>query len=450
MATKKKPEKAGLDPLAAPAIPIDYKLSAYSKDEAQGVMIAVRQLPGHTIASGLLAKALTERVDRILMDFTAQGVAIRFRVDGVWEAMPPLDRAMGDSTLVVFKRMSGMNPTERRAKQVGKFGAVAAGTDWIIECMSQGVPTGERVLITIDPKKVVLKTLTDLGMREKMQESLKSYLNGNNGIAVISGPPGHGLPTTWRVALEAADKFVRDYVSFEDKADPDPEIINVTKNVIDLAGGQNPVQILEKALLKQPDCIIVSKFFPPTFMEMVLAEIQNHGKHAILKVGATDAADAIIQLITTYKKQVKDILGKLQVVLNQRLVRRLCEKCRQPLAPSPQLLQNLGIPAGRVRQLYQPFILPPPEQRVDAKGNPIEIPICPRCKGRGYYGRMAIFELLVVNDAIRKTILKNPTAEAIRTEALRQGHSSFKEECILAFALGHTSYQELQRMLQGK
>ncbi|MCA9134065.1 MAG: hypothetical protein KDA45_12950, partial [Planctomycetales bacterium] len=134
-------------------------------------------------------------------------------------------------------------------------------------------------------------------------------------------------------------------------------------------------------------------------------------------------------------------------VLNQRLVRRLCTECRQPFQPSPQLLQKLGIPAGRVQSLYQPCIPPPPEQRVDANGKPLEIEICQRCDGRGYYGRAAIFELLSMNDPIRRAILQKPQAAHILPVARQHGFLSLQEEGVLAVATGLTSLPELQRVL---
>ncbi|MFN9639091.1 MAG: hypothetical protein ACK56W_03575, partial [Pirellula sp.] len=123
----------------------------------------------------------------------------------------------------------------------------------------------------------------------------------------------------------------------------------------------------------------------------------------------------------------------------------------QPYQPNPQLLQKLGIPPGRVQKLYNPTIPPPPEQRVDAKGNPIEIEICKRCNGRGYYGRMSIFELLTVDDTMRQAILKygnNP--DEMRKFAKQHNHLGFQEEGILACALGSTSLQEVQKMVSGK
>ena len=135
-------------------------------------------------------------------------------------------------------------------------------------------------------------------------------------------------------------------------------------------------------------------------------------------------------------------------MLAARLVRKLCENCRQPYQPTPQLLQKLGIPPGRVGVLYREFQPPPPEQRVDEKGRPIEIEICKKCGGVGYLGRTAVFELLVVNDALREAIRRQPTPDNLRRVARADGHRGLQEEGIALVAQGTTSLQELQRALK--
>lgn len=431
--------------------PLEIKALGIPKDHAQGLMIASRQLPGYPISIVTLANAISSRADRILMDFSAQGAVVRYRIDGNWETLPPLDRATADATLIVYKKMLGLNPAERRAVQEAKFATNFREIDWVVSFRSAGVPNGERVLFQIDRKKPVLKSLSDLGMRDAMQESLKSMLNGNRGLVLISAPAGQGLPTTWRLSLEAADRFVRDFVSLENKNDPDPEIINVTQNFYEIGVGDSPEVQFEKMLLKQPDVLVFPNLINASIVESLAEQVLLHDKHAIAKVVANDAIDAVIQLLTTYPGQGKSILKILRGVLNQRLVRRLCDSCKQPFQPAPQLLQKLGIPPGRVTKLYQPTIPPPPEQRVDAKGNPIEIEICKKCAGRGYFGRMAIFELLKIDDKMIQGIAKlanNP--EALRQYAKQQNHLSFQEEGILAVALGATSLQEIQKMMSGK
>ena len=430
---------------------LEIKTVGIPKDEAQGLMIAARQLPGHPVALVVLANAISSRADRILMDYSAQGAVVRYRVDGVWETLPPMDRPTGDAALVVYKKMFGLNPAERRAKQDAKFTTNFKTIDWVVSFASAGVPSGERVLFQIDTKKPTLKSLNDLGMREAMQETFRGMLNGDKGIVLISGPPGQGLPTTWRIALESADKFVRDYVSLENKTESDPEIINVSQNFYEIGVGDTPEEQFEKVLLKQPDVLVMPSLINSYIADRVIDTITKLGKHSITRMVATDAVEAVIKVLSTYKTESKQILQLLCGVLNQRMVRRLCDQCKQPFQPTPQLLQKLGIPAGRVQKLFQPTIPPPPEQRVDAKGNPIEIEICKKCNGRGYHGRMAIFELLTIDDKMRQAILKfASTPDAIRQFAKQNGHLGFQEEGILACALGMTSLQEIQKMMAAK
>lgn len=429
---------------------LEIKASGISKDEAVGLLIASRQLPGYPLAITLLANAINSRADRVLIDFAAQSAVARYRVDGIWESLPAMDRPTADALLVVWKKVLGLNPTERKARQDGKFATNFRDIDWVISFMSTGVPSGERVLFTIERKKPVLKTLADLGMREAVQDTYKGMLNGEKGMVVISAPATHGLPTTWRISLDNADKFVRDWVLIENKKNQEPEIINVTEYFYE-DGGEAPEQLFDKVRLKQPDVYVLPSLINPQVVEGVLGQIHKEHKHMVTRAVANDAVDALLQILKKNPKHAKALLGVAQGVLNQRLIRRLCDLCKQSYQPSPQLLQKLNLPAGRVPKLYKPTIPPPPDQRVDAKGNPIEIEICKKCNGRGYFGRMALFELLVVDDKVRKAVgqfIEKP--DELRKFLKASGHSGFFEEGVLACALGHTSLEEVQRVMQGK
>lgn len=166
--------------------------------------------------------------------------------------------------------------------------------------------------------------------------------------------------------------------------------------------------VLKSLLLKQPDVLVLPDLFSPEVAKLIFDEVTEEGRYAVTRIVAPSAIEALLKLMATYPDLTKSIIKITCGVINLRLFRRLCTECRQPFQPSPQLLQKLGLPAGRVQTLYQPFIPPPPEQRVDANGKPLEIEICPRCNGRGYYGRVAIFELLQINDQIRQALQQKP------------------------------------------
>ncbi len=426
--------------------PIDWKLKG-DKAEVQGILIACRGIEQFSAANGLIAQALLARADQVLLDFSQQGVVIRFRVDGLWENMPAMDRPTGDGVLIVLKKLCRLNAADRRTRQQGSLPVQMKGTDWIIEFVSQGTPAGERVLMRIEPKKSVLNNLTDLGMREKLQEQLRRLLNSDEKLFLFSGIPAHGLPTIWRVGLESADRFVRDFHSIEDVALGDPELINIGKHTFDKAAGETPMTVMTSLLLKQPDALILPDLFSPEIAKLVCGEVIDEHRYAITRLVAPSAVEALLKLIATYPQSARALIKITCGVINLRLVRRLCTECRVPFQPTPQLLQKLGIPAGRVQNLYQPYIPPPPEQRVDEHGKPIEIEICKRCNGRGYFGRAGIFELLELNDAIRTALVTQPDAANVLAVARKQGFLTLQEEGVLAVATGLTSLQELQRVL---
>ena len=270
------------------------------------------------------------------------------------------------------------------------------------------------------------------------------------GMVVISAPAGAGLPTTWSIALEAADKFVRDFVTLEDAASPEPEIINVSKVLFDLSANETPEKVLERRILRQPDVFVMPQLYNESVVGLLVKEMTKESRHVIVREVASDAIEALISLVKKFPAHAKEYIPLVHAVLNQRLMRRLCDKCKQPFQPSPQLLQKLGLPADQISKLYQPFVPPPPEQRVDAKGSPIEIQICRQCNGRGYFGRMAIFELLELTDEFRAALMKNQDPEFLRPIAARLGHRNFQDEAILAVARGLTSLQELQLLMQAK
>jgi type II secretory ATPase GspE/PulE/Tfp pilus assembly ATPase PilB-like protein len=448
MLRRKKTASRGGD---APEIPpLDFKPKAANTQEQQGLLIACRNMEQYGAAVMVLAQALNVRADQIMLDFTQQGTAVRYRVDGGWERMPPMDRPTGDGVLVIFKRLCGLNPADRRSQQKGMLPVKFAGNDWFVHLTTQGVPTGERALFRIDPKKAMLTKLADLGMRDRMREQFKQLIDSEASLFLFSGPPGHGLPTTWRVGLEAADRFVRDWHSIEDSRLEEPELINIQPHKFNGAAGETPMDVLKSLLLKQPDVLVLPELGTPEVVKLLCSEVIEEKRYLVTRLTANSAAEALLRLMATYKASATDLTKITCGVLNQRLLRRLCEKCRIPFQPQPQLLQKLGIPPGRVQKLYQPCIPPPPEQRVDANGKPIEIEICSQCGGRGYFGRAAIFELLTVNDEIRKAVLQNPKPEYVTKVAKQQGFLTLQEEGILAVATGMTSLQELQRILAGK
>lgn len=137
------------------------------------------------------------------------------------------------------------------------------------------------------------------------------------------------------------------------------------------------------------------------------------------------------------KVPAKELAEHVIAVVNQRLIRKLCEYCKEAYAPPAQVLQQLGIPEGKIQAFYRP--------RQPTEENP---EICPECGGIGYTGRTAIFELLVVDQTVRKALTTNPKLEILRQAARRDGLKTFQEEGLVLVAKGVTSLPELMRVLK--
>ncbi|MGI9471034.1 MAG: ATPase, T2SS/T4P/T4SS family [Rubripirellula sp.] len=428
------------------AQPVEFVPRIAERTEAQALLISTRQGAGFDIAAGQFGHAIQSRATHILMDFSQNACAIRYQVDGAWEQLPPLDRETGDAMLYAIKQLCLMNPADRRSAQTGQCGLKLAKEKLNLTIQSQGVATGERVLARIESEKVPFERMSDLGMRDKMFETFKEKLDSDGTMVLISAPKGEGLTSTWGTAVNAADRFIRDFQAFEDQAAPEPEIINISPNFFGGDTGLTQPELLRKAILKEPDVFVFPELPDPESMQMALSQVEKLQKQIYARIAADGAVAALVSFIARYRDSAGDIAKYMAAVTCQKLVRRLCDNCKVGFEPQPQLLKQLGIPAGRVAMLYQPFIPPPIEQQVDENGRPAPITPCHVCGGRGYFGRVGIFELLTPGDQLRSALLKTQDLNKLSQIAKAEGHRSIQAESVLTVARGLTSLEELKRI----
>ena len=426
--------------------PVEFAPMISTKSEAQSLLILARQGAGFPVAAGQLGHAIHSRATHMLLDYSQAACAIRYQIDGVWEQLPPLDRETGDAMLYAIKQLSLMNPADRRSAQTGTCGVKVGKVKFTTTTQAKGTPTGERVLIRIDPDKIPFEKMTDLGMRDKMFELFKEKIDSDGNIFLISAPKGEGLTTTWNVAVHAADRLVRDFQSFEDQANPEPEIININPNFFGGNTGLTQEQSVLKAALKEPDVLMFPELPTPEALKVALGTVSKLQKQIYTRIVAPDAVTALSQLVSRYGGLSGEIAKFTDAVLSQKLVRRLCDNCKVGYEPPPPLLKKLGIPPGRVALLYNPFIPPPIEQQVDENGKPAPITPCHVCEGRGYFGRIAIFELLIPGPKLKQAVVKTQDIGQLTQIAKSEGHRGTQSEAILAVARGLTSLDELRKL----
>ncbi len=426
--------------------PVEFAPKIAAKSEAQSLLVLTRQGAGYAVAAGQLAHAISARATHVLLDYSQAACAIRYQIDGIWEPLPPMDRETGDAMLYALKQLCLLNPTDRRSAQTGSCGVKAAKQKFTVNIQAKGTPSGERVLVRLEPEKVPFEKMSDLGMRDKMYQVFKEKLDADGNLILVSAPKGEGLTTTWMTAVGSADRFVRDFQSFEDQKKPEPEIINVSANFFAGDTGLTELELVRKAILKEPDVLIFPELPDAEALKVSLTQVEKNQKQIYTRIVASSAISALVQFIGLYRDSAGAIAKLTGAVLSQKLVRRLCDNCKIGFDPPPQLLKKLGIPAGRVGQLYNPFIPPPIEQQVDENGKPAPITPCHVCDGRGYYGRIAIFELLIPGEKLRAALTKTQDVSKLTQIAKSEGHRGTQTEAVLAVARGLTSLEEMKKL----
>jgi type II secretory ATPase GspE/PulE/Tfp pilus assembly ATPase PilB-like protein len=431
-------EEEAADPFEAGP---DVKLSAQgaATDREDNInLLTARQSLGFQPARELIFDAVNHRADAVMLDYTAEAVAVRYQIDGVWHNYAPQERAAGDVMLAVLKTLAALNVNERRAKQSGKFRGEVAKKKYSFKINSQGTQTGEAVVIQFIGPRAPMNSLEELGMRPKMEEQITGLLAQKKGFVLVTSMPAGGLTTTFDVLLKSTDRYMRNFVAVQDVGRPEQEIENVLVTTYNPLEDETPATVLPKLVRTYPDVIVCRDLVDAETVKILCEQVQQDR----LVIGAIRAKEAVEGLLRVLMLKVPppQFAAAASGVLNVRLVRKLCEKCKEAYAPPPDVLKQLGLPAGRIEALYRP-----PTQPIDPK-NPDKV--CETCLGVGYLGRTGIFELVVVDDAIRQVLGKTPKLDLLRDAVRKSKQRSLQEEGILLVAKGVTSIPELMRVLK--
>jgi type II secretory ATPase GspE/PulE/Tfp pilus assembly ATPase PilB-like protein len=397
-------------------------------------LLTARHSPGYLLLKDLFVEMVKRRADKVMLDYTQQGVNTRHEIDGVWHGGEPRDRESSDVMLAVIKTLSNLNVKDRRNKQEGLLGAKYEGKSWVCQVVTQGVATGERVVITRRGEKDTPHHYTELGMRDGLIKQWSEIMAGDLGMVIFSSLPGGGLTTMTNVSLEETDRLMRDFVAIEDVHHREHEIQNITVATYDPSKGETAASILPNLIRTYPNVYVFRDMTDVEAATSLFREAREE-RMVVTSIRAKEASEALLRFLQL-KMPPKDFAVATKAVLYQRLIRKLCPDCKVGYTPAADVMKKLGIPPGKVEKLYRP---PKPEE--------IEKP-CKTCQGLGYFGRTGLFELLVVNDKIREILIKQPKLELLRAAARQANQRSLQEEGILLVAQGVTSLPELTRVLQ--
>lgn len=424
--------------------PVELKAAGAATERENNVnLLRAKQSPGYLVAREVLFDALDQRATSLLLDYTQQQVAVRYEVDGVWHQGEPRDREGGDLALAVMKTVANLNAAERRQRQQGAFGVIRKRKDKKqeeITCRitSQGTKTGERVLIQLDDGKSKQgMRLPEMGMRDKLIEALKQVLEQKNGLVLVSAPPGGGMSTLFYGVGMAMDRYIRSFAGIEDEHHREIPIENVLVTTFNSAAGETPASVLPKLLLEYPDGFVVPDLVDGRTVDIFVDQAVDD-RLVLTSIRAKSAPEAILNMLAL-GVETEPFARALTAVVNQRLIRKLCEKCKEAYTPPPKLLEQLRLPPDKVQAFFRP---PQP-----VEGQPPPEP-CKFCRGIGYRGRTGLFELLVVDDHLRQVIVSHPRLDVLQNACRQAGMRTLQDEGLLLVARGVTSLPELVRVLK--
>ena len=370
-------------------------------------LIAARHSPGYLLLKEAIADIVGRRADKLMLDFAQQGVTVRYEIDGVWHNGEPRDRESGDVMLAVIKTLANLNVKDRKNKQQGQFGAKYQGKTYICPVVSQGVATGEHVVVSRVGEKQHMQHYADLGMREGLQKQWAELMGDESGLVIFSSLPGGGLSTMMNVSLEETDRLMRDFVAIEEVSNREHDLQNISVTTYDASKGETPATILPTLIRTYPNVYVLRDMTDVEAAKLLFKEVQD--EHLVVtSIRAKEAAEALLRFLQL-KMPPKEFAKVTKGVLYQRLIRKLCPDCKVGYTPPPEVLRKLGIPAGKVEKLFR---VPKAEE--------IEKP-CITCQGLGYVGRTGLFELLVVNDKMREILIKQPKLPLLKEAAAHPG-----------------------------
>ena len=372
----------------------------------------------------LLADALTLHASDIFIDPKGNAAQLRFRVDGGLRLIEETDSDFSAKIVNVIKVAAGMDITERRRPQDGAFSLTGPLGDISLRVATVGAFGGEKVAMRILGDESGPKTLAAAGLEGKELAMLEQGARLPSGMVLICGPTGSGKTTTLYAMLNSIDYSIKNVISIED---PIEHIMPaISQMEVNESAGITFPQLLRNALRQNPDIICLGEIRDEETAQVAIHAAQTG--HLIIATLHSNDNIGTIDRLANLNIPLRSIAGTLRLVVSQRLVRKLCscKKHRPPTPDEEKVMARFGL---RCSKVFVPAG-------------------CPQCGNTGYSGRMALFDILAVNDELRALLEDEHTnLSNIRKklECANEGNLMLKGGCSLV-AKGVTSFDEIQRV----
>jgi type II secretory ATPase GspE/PulE/Tfp pilus assembly ATPase PilB-like protein len=384
----------------------------------------------------LMFDAMWRRAGEVLVQPAGEQSRILFKIDGVIAEYAQWNRDWAQSIIDYVKSICDLNLEEHRQPQKGKLVAQQMHVERkvTLDIETAGSRVGEKMMIRIRAEESKF-TVTDIGFSEEQLKRFQPILDAPKGLVLISGLGTSGLTSTAYAIGRSMDAFVQNIHSVEMK--PLMDLDNITQNIYQPGSEKTFPRFLQTISRREPDVILVDPCHDPETAQMILNLTTVKHKKIYATIRASSSLSALGRIIKW--SETPDIAAEaLLAVLFQRLVRKLCPACKEAYKPNPETLRKMNLSSKENVTFYRP----PSQQPVDKKGNPI---VCATCQGSGYLGRTAVYEMLIVDDALREAI-RSGDLKAVKSSARRSGLKYWDESALEQVLTGVTSVQEIVRV----
>ncbi len=380
--------------------------------------------PVRKLLNMVLLLAIRDRASDVHFEPFENEFKIRIRSDGVLYEMVPPPRHLAFAITTRIKVMANLDIAERRLPQDGRIRLSVGGHP--VDVRVSVLPTmfGESVVLRILDRSVVMLDLNQIGMDPTTLQQFREIIHKPHGIVLVTGPTGCGKTTTLYGALNELNSIEDKIITTEDPVEYD--IDGIVQIPVDPAIGNTFAHCLRSILRQDPDIILVGEI-----RDLETAEIAVQASltgHLVFSTLHTNDAPSTVTRLRDMGIPPFLITATLEAVLAQRLVRKICPECRELTVPSTETLAELDLTPDDVvgKKFYR------------GRG-------CPACNHTGFKGRTGIFELMVINDALRELINKGSSTQVLREAALQQGMRPLRVSGLEKVFAGITTIEEVIR-----
>ena len=409
---------------------MDFELAGDNSnlDDIEHLKDMASEAPVIRLVNQIMTGAMSSRASDIHVEPFEEYLSIRYRIDGVMQEQESPAPQLTPAIISRIKLMARLNIAERRLPQDGRIQLRAQGKE--IDMRVSTVPTmyGESIVMRILDKKSIKLDLETLGFSDENFQKIQEQLKQPHGVLLVTGPTGSGKTTTLYSALSQLNTIETKILTVEDPVEYELEGINQIQANPKI--GLTFSDALRSIVRQDPDVIMIGEMRDAETARIAIQSALT-GHLVLSTIHTNDAGSGVTRLLDM---GVEDYLltSSVNGILAQRLVRRLCPQCRSSKPALPEIIEELDLkkyqPTGDIK-MWQ------------ANG-------CQACSNTGYKGRSAVHEILVMDDDIRRLVLKHADGGAIQEQAIKAGMSTLYEDGIKKALAGVTTFEEVLRVAE--